>query len=350
MVTSGQRVGEYILNERIGGGAFGEVWRAHHHAWVDQLVAVKIPSDPAYVRSLQSEGHAVHGLQHPNIARAIGFDPFAPIPYLVTEYVPGTSLRPLIERRTLSIPDGVLVLRSTLAGLAFAHERRIVHRDIKPENVLVHEDAGTRGYGAEGMVKLTDFGMGQRTADTQQSIVLSMQQETTRELAGSLDYMSPEQRRGEAVDARADVYACGVMLFELMTGTRPSGTEIPSDLNREVPREIDELFKRSYARLERRFADAGEMLKAVPDGSIPTARHAPVAPAGIATTDNPRARTLVCPRCGRKPGAGDQFCMHCGQQLVAEVRRCPSCGFHPDPSDRFCLHCGRALMPPMRIA
>ncbi|HMO26942.1 MAG TPA: serine/threonine-protein kinase, partial [Tepidisphaeraceae bacterium] len=241
MVTSGQRVGEYILDERIGGGAFGEVWRAHHHAWVDQLVAVKIPSDPAYVRSLQSEGHAVHGLQHPNIARAIGFDPFAPIPYLVTEYVPGTSLRPLIERRTLSIPDAILVLRSTLAGLAFAHERRIVHRDIKPENVLIHEAAGTRGYGAEGMVKLTDFGMGQRTADAQQSIVLSMQQETTRELAGSLDYMSPEQRRGEPVDARADVYACGVMLFELMTGSPPSGTEIPSDLNREVPREIDEL-------------------------------------------------------------------------------------------------------------
>lgn len=96
MPSANQRVGEYILTERIAAGTFGEVWKAHHHVWVDQFVAVKIPTDPQYLRNLQSEGTAVHGLQHPNIVRAIGFDPYASPAYLAMEYVPGTSLRPLI--------------------------------------------------------------------------------------------------------------------------------------------------------------------------------------------------------------------------------------------------------------
>ena len=96
MPTPNQRVSEYILVEKIGGGTFGEVWKAHHHVWTDQLVAIKIPTDPQYVKNLQREGAAIHGLQHPNIVRAMGFDPYADPPYLVMEYVPGPSLRPVI--------------------------------------------------------------------------------------------------------------------------------------------------------------------------------------------------------------------------------------------------------------
>src|ERR1700677_5389441 len=116
MASPNQRVGEYVLQDRIAAGTFGEVWRAHHHVWADQFVAIKIPTDPQYLRNLQREGVAIHGLVHPNIVRALGFDPYAATPYLVMEYVPGTSLRPLIVNKSLAIPDAIAVMRQVLAG------------------------------------------------------------------------------------------------------------------------------------------------------------------------------------------------------------------------------------------
>src|SRR5207247_5881508 len=160
MPTTGQRVGESLLDEKVGGGTFGEVWRAHHHVWADQFVAIKIPTDGQYLRELQREGVAIHGLTHPNIVRAIGFDPYADPPYLTMEYVPGSSLRPLIQRKALSIPDAVAVMRQVLAGLGHAHSQGLVHRDVKPENILVHERCAREGFGAEGAIKVTDFGLG----------------------------------------------------------------------------------------------------------------------------------------------------------------------------------------------
>src|SRR5919202_3600612 len=117
MASSNQRVGEYVLQERIAAGTFGEVWRAHHHVWIDQLVAVKIPTDSQYLRNLQREGVAVHGLVHPNVVRAMGFDPYGDPPYLTMEYVPGTSLRPLIANKQIKINDAVAIMRQVLAGL-----------------------------------------------------------------------------------------------------------------------------------------------------------------------------------------------------------------------------------------
>src|SRR6476659_7138769 len=109
MAQANQRVSEYVLDEKVGAGTFGEVWRAHHHVWVDQLVAIKIPTDRQYLRELQREGIAIHGLVHPNIVRALGFDPYAEPPYLTMEYVPGTSLRPLIAGKQLSAADAVAI-------------------------------------------------------------------------------------------------------------------------------------------------------------------------------------------------------------------------------------------------
>src|SRR5262249_30799265 len=99
MPNKGQRISEYVRASKVGGGTFGEVWRATHHVWLDQVVAIKIPTDPQYVRALQREGAAIHGLVHPNIVRAIGFDPYADPPYLTMEFVAGTSLRPLISEK-----------------------------------------------------------------------------------------------------------------------------------------------------------------------------------------------------------------------------------------------------------
>src|SRR3954467_15198216 len=265
MPSPNQRVGEYVLQDRIAAGTFGEVRRAHHHVWVDRLVAVKIPTDPQYLRNLQREGVAVHGLQHANIVRAIGFDPYPDPPYLTMEYIPGTSLRQLINNKSLKIDDAVAIMRQVLAGLGHAHAQNLVHRDVKPENILVHERAFREGFGADGVIKVTDFGLGRVATNTAGSIAYSQSLDSpeAREIAGTLDYMAPEQRSGGQVDPRADLYACGVVLYEMLTGERPAGTDLPSDLNRAVPKVLDEAFRRSYARLDKRFASAEEFAQAI---------------------------------------------------------------------------------------
>src|SRR3954451_21058887 len=199
MPSANQRISEYVLDTRLGAGTFGEVWRAHHHVWADQLVAIKIPTDPQYVRNLQHEGAAIHGLHHTNIVRAIGFDPYADPPYLTMEYGPGTSLRPLIKDRKLSIDQSIALMKQVLAGLEYAHNQGLVHRDVKPENILIHERAATDGYGVEGLVKVTDFGLGRAATTTAVGSIMysaSMNDAAGKEIAGTLDYMAPEQRGG----------------------------------------------------------------------------------------------------------------------------------------------------------
>ncbi len=342
MPTVNQRISEYILDARIGGGTFGEVWRARHHIWVDQLVAIKIPTDPQYVRALQREGVAIHGMTHPNIVRAIGFDPYADPAYLAMEYVPGTSLRPLIAQKKLSPADAVAIMRQVLTGLSFAHARGVVHRDIKPENILVHERAISEGFASDGAIKITDFGLGKvNTSATVGSIAYSMSinDPKAQEIAGTLDYMAPEQRAGGDVDARADLYACGVVFHELLTGEKPAGTELPSDLNPSVPKQLDEVFKRSYARLEKRFASANDFLAALGAGKVSPPPPPPIPGRAAPVVSGAK----VCPQCRRGVEVSDQFCMHCGVQLVSSVRRCMKCGAYPDSFDRFCIFCGDDL-------
>lgn len=335
MLQTDQRIGEYVLDSRIGAGVFGEVWRARHHVWRDKMVAIKVPTESQYLRTLQREGSALHGLEHANIVKAVAFDPFADPAYLVMEYVPGTNLRPLIKSRRLTIDDAVAVMRQVLSGLSHAHSRGLVHRDVKPENILVHERTANEGYAAPGLVKVTDFGLGRanQTAATQSiAFSASLNSDAGRELAGTLDYMAPEQRAGEQVDARADLYACGVVLYEMLTGERPAGTDLPSALNPQTPHYLDEAFRRSYARLEKRYASADDFLLALRagDGPVPSA---PI----------PFAARRGCPQCRQAVDPTDQFCMHCGTQLVPYVRRCAACGGYPDPSDPVCVLCGHDL-------
>src|SRR6185503_14720110 len=147
-----------------------------------------------------------------------GFDPYSDPPYLTMEYVAGTSLRPLIQSKLIGSFDAVAIMRHVLEGLKYAHANGVVHRDIKPENILVHERAKTDGYNTEGVIKVTDFGLGKAaTTVGAQSIVYSasLNSPQAQEIAGTLDYMAPEQRSGGNVDSRADLYACGVVLYEL---------------------------------------------------------------------------------------------------------------------------------------
>ena len=345
MPTPNQRISEYVLVERIGGGTFGEVWKAHHHVWTDQLVAIKIPTDGQYVRNLQREGAAVHGLVHPNIVRAMGFDPYADPAYLTMEYIPGTSLRPLIKDRRLTIDQSIAVMRQVLAGLEHAHNQGLVHRDVKPENILVHERAGTEGYHVDGLVKVTDFGLGRAATSTAVGSIVysaSLNDAAGKDIAGTLDYMAPEQRGGGDIDRRADLYACGVVLYELLTGERPAGTDLPSDVNPKVPKFLDEVFKRSYSRLDKRYASAAEFSNALASSQPPPIPRSlggvPIPP----VNGGPQTRS-TCPHCRQGITSEDNFCMHCGVQLVSHVRRCNKCGAYPDPRDRFCILCGEGL-------
>ena len=115
----------------------------------------------------------------------------------------------------------------------------------------------------------------------------------------------------------------------MLTGERPAGTDVPSDVNPHVPRHLDDVFRRAYARLEKRFTSADEFFAAL-DPSAATL------PARVLTAPS-------CPHCRKHVSFGDQFCMHCGIQLVAEVRRCRKCGSYPDAADQYCIFCGDVL-------
>jgi serine/threonine protein kinase len=284
------------------------------------------------------------------------------------EYVPGTSLRTLIGKGAIAPDDAVAILRQVLAGLEYAHGKGVVHRDVKPENILVHERAFGEGFASEGTVKVTDFGLGKSATQAAGSIAYSasMNDPAAKEIAGTLDYMSPEQRTGTNVDARADVYACGVVLYEMLTGERPAGTDLPSDLNPTVPKYLDEAFRRSYARLDKRFGSAEEFARALVAPAAPksaeppplygrTGRYLPLSQGsqttgGSASPARPGtelpwslSNRHGCPQCRQAVEASDQFCMHCGVQLVENVRRCPQCGAYPDAGDHYCIFCGQAL-------
>src|SRR5258706_16038919 len=134
MPSANQRISECVLEEGVGAGSFGEVWKARHHVWADQMVAIKIPTDSQYIRNLQREGAAIHGLDHANIVHARGFDPYADPPYLVMEYVPGSSLRPVVLEKRLSIEDSVSIMKQVLAGLGHRHKAGVNHWGIHAGN------------------------------------------------------------------------------------------------------------------------------------------------------------------------------------------------------------------------
>ncbi|MGD0464212.1 MAG: serine/threonine-protein kinase [Tepidisphaeraceae bacterium] len=277
MFQAKQRVGEYVLEELVGQNAYAQQWRAHHHMWSDQEAMVKIPTDPQYVNNLRQEGIKVHRLVHPNIVRPIGFDPNAEPPYLITEYVKGESLRAWIAGKRLTVAQSVNILRQVLEALQYGHEQQVVHGDIKPENILLEASAVEANFAASGSVKVTDFGVGLAAAATLTRDAAARAQPK----GSSLAYIAPEQREGAPPDVKSDIYAVGVVLFEMLTGERPGGAELPSELNPQVPLWLDDVFRKSYARRERRFDSARAFLDAMasPSAAISPPRSAPEAPA-----------------------------------------------------------------------
>ena len=338
-LREGDRISNYLLEAQVGAGSFGEVWRARHHVF-DEVVAVKVPTDAQYVRNLRQEGVAVHGLRHPNVVRVIDLDPYGEPPYLVMEYVDGPSLREAIDRYKglFPIPAVVAVLRGVLLALQAAHDGGLLHCDVKPANILLGHPLDSLATISDREVKVTDFGLGQVCGNTTRSIMQSgsAMTEDGRSIAGTLAYMSPEQKEGRDLDPRSDLYACGILLFEMLTGERPQGGDAPSSIRTEVSRNLDEVVSRAYTRLERRYASASEMLRALESGER---TGPPPLPQAVPASGS----VAGCPSCRGAIERDDQFCIRCGHQLIARVPQCNKCQAYVHVSDRFCIMCGNDL-------
>jgi len=223
----GQTIGHYTLNCSIGVGGMGEVYLAHDNV-LGRKVALKLL--PAYftkdsdrLRRFEQEARAASALNHPNIVtiHEIGHD--GSFHFIAQEFVDGVTLSTYLSSKRLTLNEALEIAMQVASALAAAHAKGIVHRDIKPENIMV--DKGSH-LGRQHHVKVLDFGIA-KLADL---TVTGMKAEaTTRMLIktgegkaiGTAAYMSPEQARGESVDARTDIWSLGVVLYEMLTGKRP---------------------------------------------------------------------------------------------------------------------------------
>lgn len=284
----GDRVSEYILLEKVGEGGFGEVWKARHHEIPDKLVAVKIPTDPAFASQLRLEGRLQHDLLHPHIVHTLSLDASADPPYFVMEWVEGESVRDAIRRRgRLGYAAALEVASQVAEALACAHARGVVHRDVKPENVLVSWarplppcEEGSPGWRERTHrtlhARVTDFGLGRVAHAAARSLYLSGSLSTRedRSIAGTLAYMAPEQKRGVDSGPRADVFALGLLFYEAATGVPPEGAfRDLSRIDADAPPAVDNWVRSCLAQnAEDRFADAREALEAlravVGEGSV----------------------------------------------------------------------------------
>jgi len=282
-VKKGDRISEYILEEPLGRGGFGEVWRARHHIWHDRQVAVKIPTRPEAVRDLSNEGLIQATLDHPGIARSLGMDTTADPPYFIVELVEGKSLRRVLEERGKLPPSEVRgVLDQVLSVLEYAHERGVIHQDIKPENILLT---------ADGRAKLTDFGLGQTVEGESILLSLSLRSEGPGP-GGTIGYIAPEIRDREGrPDGRADLYSLGILVFELLTGRRPAGGEVPSDLEPGLPPWCDRVFRGLYTRREARFRDVAAVRAALAESAGP--RVVPLVPPAAALVPGDEASRIL---------------------------------------------------------
>lgn len=226
--------GRYELLSVIGRGGMAEVWKARDHR-LGRDVAVKrlradLASDDTFQARFQREAQSAAGLNHPNIVSVYDTgeapDPTTglSVPYIVMELVEGHTLRDVLRDDRKILPDRALEFtQGVLEALSYSHAAGIVHRDIKPANVMLTDT---------GMVKVMDFGIARAVSDTSATMT------QTAAVIGTAQYLSPEQARGEVVDNRADIYATGCLLYELLVGRPPFLGDSPVSVAYQHVREI----------------------------------------------------------------------------------------------------------------
>lgn len=200
---AGSALGPYRLEAQIGQGAMGAVYRAHDER-LGRSVAIKMLHAAEPTR-LMAEARAAAAVEHPNIVAIHDCGAVRDIAYLAMELVEGETLRSILERGPLPTARARDLALDLARGLAAAHARGVVHRDLKPANLVV-----TR----EGHLKILDFGLAKRSGVAPVDAIVA------GTVQGTAGYMAPEQARGEATDARTDLFAAGAILFEMLTGRR----------------------------------------------------------------------------------------------------------------------------------
>ncbi|MBA3542753.1 MAG: serine/threonine protein kinase [Deltaproteobacteria bacterium] len=302
--------GRYEIQQRVGEGGMGVVYRARQIS-IDRIIAIKMlnaqmAQDPQWVQRFYNEAKACSRLQHPNTIRMFDFGQTQDGRLFMTmEFLDGLSLRQALETGPLAPQRVVKVLIQCCASLAEAHSIGIIHRDIKPDNVFLLNMAGSPDF-----VKLLDFSVaklleGDRMK-TQAGVVF-----------GTPQYMSPEQGRGLPLDARSDLYALGVLAFEMLTGTVPFHDENPMTviqmhlqaqippMSQDVPYSVQQLVRRAMEKdAARRFQSAGEFMQAAQQV------FAELNGGGVAVGAGGIPRTVVAPM---QPGMVPQVPQHMQQ-------------------------------------
>ena len=253
----------YEILERIGTGGMAVVYKAKCHR-LNRLVAVKIlksdlAQDEDFRRRFNAESQAVAQLSHPNIVSVYDVSRGGDIEYIVMELIDGITLKQYMEKRgQLNWRESLHFITQIMRGLSHAHSRGIVHRDIKPQNVMVLRD---------GSVKVADFGI---------ACLENAAQTLTQEALGSVHYISPEQARGDRIDARSDIYSAGVVLYEMLTGRLPfegdSAVSVaiqhlssvplaPREINPDIPEQLELICMKAMAPdLDKRYPSADAMI------------------------------------------------------------------------------------------
>jgi serine/threonine protein kinase len=241
----GERLGPYEILGPLGHGGMGEVYRARD-ARLRREVAVKvlreaIANDPDSLSRFRRETHAVAALNHPNILAIHDAGEQAGVPYAVTELLDGETLADRLAAGPLPSRRAAEIASQVADGLSAAHEKGIFHRDVKPANIFL-----TTG----GRIKILDFGIArtEAAAPLADAAGTATQEASSRQLIGTVPYMSPEQLRGQPADGRSDIFALGAVLYEMLTGRSAFGRAAPAETISAILRE-DPMADREAAGL-----------------------------------------------------------------------------------------------------
>jgi Tol biopolymer transport system component len=307
----GKALGSYHVIDKLGEGGMGEVYRARDSKLGREIALKVLPDsfagDPDRLARFHREAHVLAALNHPNIAQIYGFEDSGATHALVMELVDGPTLADRIEQGPVPLAEALAIARQIAAALEAAHEQGIVHRDLKPANVKVRPD---------GTVKVLDFGLAKAMDPTSSSDVNVMNSPTlTRAtqlgvILGTAAYMAPEQAKGKRVDRRADIWAFGVVLFEMLAGQRAfKGDDVsdvlaavlrqdidwralPPDTPMKVRRVLERCLERDPAR---RLRDIGDVWIGMdtPDEATPAVAAPPPPPASAVVRWLPLALAIV---------------------------------------------------------
>ncbi len=263
----GKVVNGYEILSQVGQGGMATVFLARQRS-MNRNVALKfLPSvfmnDEAYLQRFEREVRIVAQLEHRNIVPVYDFGEFEDQPYIAMRYMPAGSVEELLAAGRIPLPRVLSIVEQVASALDYAHQNGILHRDLKPSNILLDDGGG---------VFITDFGIARILGEGGSNI-------TTQGVVGTPSYMSPEQARGEPLDGRSDVYSLGVMLFELITGSRPFDSETPYSIAvmhvtmaPPSPRDIEPgvtggveavILRALNKQADKRYATAGELAAAL---------------------------------------------------------------------------------------